>query len=211
MRAIVVKELREDLRWLPIGILLVGVFVWLVTPTELGDLRGTNKDVSQSLMLTVGVAAALLAMALAALQSVFDFSDQQRGYLFHRSVSANAVLYGKVVAGATPAPAQAPAHCNYPSTSKRSCSRSDDKSHTSGEAPGSCNCESCLCNLRSGQRPAVASDRVHLARDYWVSNSEYATRFIRPLWHFVLMFRDIQYFESGRGPNCTAQRGCAEY
>ncbi len=97
MYAIVVKELRENLRWLPVGILIIGVFLWLVTPTSFRFASYSNADnITQS----CAMGAALFAIVLSALQSVFDLSDRQRGYLFHRSVSTNAVMYGKVIAGA---------------------------------------------------------------------------------------------------------------
>lgn len=97
MQAIVIKELRENLRWLPIGVLIIGVFVWLVTPTGITYTQTTTTD---SITLSCSMGAALYAILLGALQSIFDLSDKQRGFLFHRSVSKNEVLYGKVIAGA---------------------------------------------------------------------------------------------------------------
>ncbi len=97
MQAIVIKELRENLRWLPIGVLIIGVFVWLVTPTGITYTQASSTD---SITLSCSMGAALFAVLLGALQSIFDLSDKQRGFLFHRSVSNNEVLYGKVIAGA---------------------------------------------------------------------------------------------------------------
>ncbi len=96
MRAIVVKELRENLRWLPVGVLIIGVFLWLVTPVSIKYGQISTENITSA----CGVGAALFAIALGALQSIFDLSDRQRGYLFHRSISGNAVMFGKVVAGA---------------------------------------------------------------------------------------------------------------
>ena len=97
MRAIFVKELRENIKWLPVGVLLVGIFACLSTPTE---LRGCYGNIAMSLASTIGLGASLCAVALGAAQSVLDFGQTQRGYLFHRAVARDQVLYGKVAAGA---------------------------------------------------------------------------------------------------------------
>ncbi len=96
MQAIVIKELRENLRWLPIGVLIVGVFLWLVAPVGITYTQTTTDNIT----LSCSMGAALFAILLGALQSIFDLGDKQRGFLFHRSVSKNEVLYGKVIAGA---------------------------------------------------------------------------------------------------------------
>ncbi len=95
MQAIISKELREISRLLPIGLLLVGICVWFTTPTQIHQLSSMN-----ALPHLVAAGAAGFAVLLGAVQSWFDFSDRQRGFLFHRSVSRNRIFYGKVVAAA---------------------------------------------------------------------------------------------------------------
>jgi hypothetical protein len=99
MRAIIAKELRENLRWLPVGILIVGIFLWQATPISVTDFS-YSQSTTVGIMTACGMAAALFAILLGVLQSAFDLQDRQRGYLFHRMVSHNQIMYGKVLAGA---------------------------------------------------------------------------------------------------------------
>ena len=97
MRAIIVKELIENVKWLPIGIAMVGCCVWLVIPFAL--LSAVNFS-SDQLAGAVGLGASLFAVCLAILQSAFDLSARQSGFLFHRAVSRNQIFYAKMVSGA---------------------------------------------------------------------------------------------------------------
>jgi len=97
MRAIVIKELRENLKWLPVGVLLIGVLAWLVCPVDLQNAYGAR---TATVTNAVAIGAGLYAIFLGGLQSAFDFSDRQRGFLHHRNVSLSRIIYGKVIAGA---------------------------------------------------------------------------------------------------------------
>ena len=90
MWSIVSKELRELLRLLPVGLVLIGVAVWFSLPQQWLPAPLTG---------LIPASAALFATLLAAMQGFFDLSDRQRGFLFHRSVSRAGILYGKVLAG----------------------------------------------------------------------------------------------------------------
>lgn len=89
MWTIVSKELRELIRLLPVGLLLLGVAVWLSLP------RGIHGTPNPAL---IPSCSGLFAVLLAAMQGFFDFSDRQRGFLFHRSLSHARIMYGKVLA-----------------------------------------------------------------------------------------------------------------
>lgn len=89
MWTIVSKELRELIRLLPVGLVLLGVAVWLSLP------RGIQGSPNPAL---IACSAGLFAVLLAAMQGFFDFSDRQRGFLFHRSLSRATIMYGKLLA-----------------------------------------------------------------------------------------------------------------
>ena len=96
MQAIVMKELRENIRLLPVGLLLIGVCLLLITPKTLSY---SASDTSY-LMGMSSITASFFVVLLAAAQSWFEFRQNQRGFLFHRPVSRSQILYGKVVAAA---------------------------------------------------------------------------------------------------------------
>jgi len=89
MWTIVSKELRELIRLLPVGLVLLGVAVWFSLPREIYDSPNPA---------LIPCCAGLFAVLLAAMQGFFDFSDRQRGFLFHRSLSHVRIMYGKVLA-----------------------------------------------------------------------------------------------------------------
>lgn len=89
MWTIVSKELRELIRLLPVGLVLLGVAVWFSLPREIYDSPNPA---------LIACCAGLFAVLLAAMQGFFDFSDRQRGFLFHRSLSHARIMYGKVSA-----------------------------------------------------------------------------------------------------------------
>ena len=99
MQAIVTKELRENLRLLPVGLLLVSASVLSVTPIRL-SFGGGFGAVSSQLMAMSSMAAGVFAILLGAAQAWFDLGQSQRGFLFHRPFTRNQILYGKVIAAA---------------------------------------------------------------------------------------------------------------
>ncbi len=99
MKTIVMKELREHARWLPIGLLLVSACLLFVTPIRLIYAGNFGVKTSELLAMT-SLSSGLFAILLGAAQSWFDFSQRQRGFLFHRPYSRNQILYGKVCAAA---------------------------------------------------------------------------------------------------------------
>ena len=96
MKTLVLKELRENVRLLPVGLLLIGVCLFWVTPKELSY----SSSVTSDLMGMGAISAGFFAILLAAAQSWFDLNQNQRGFLFHRPVSRSQILYGKVIAAA---------------------------------------------------------------------------------------------------------------
>ncbi len=89
------KELRETLRWTPIGMVVVGFLCWQSTPTSFnlyGSLAG-------QLVRFAGVGAALVALAIGLLQSLGDSRTDARGFLLHRPISLRSIFTTKLLAG----------------------------------------------------------------------------------------------------------------
>ncbi len=92
------KELKEHAKWVPVGLFIMLVLAWAATPKSLSDFGWSSGRLQ--LISSLGFASAIFAVFLGVVQTVWDFSDRNRGYLLHRAVSLNAVLISKVVSGA---------------------------------------------------------------------------------------------------------------
>ena len=96
MIAVFQKELRDCLRWSPLGMALGLVMLWMV-------LLGNNVDsatfMESSLASQLGLAASLIAIALGLLQSLPDARNDARGYLMHRPIKPNKIFWSKIAAG----------------------------------------------------------------------------------------------------------------
>ena len=77
MQAIVMKELRENVRLLPVGLLLVSACVLSVTPKHLR----ISDSLSLELMAISAMSSGFFAILLGAAQSWFDLGQNQRGFL----------------------------------------------------------------------------------------------------------------------------------
>jgi hypothetical protein len=95
MNAVFKKELRDCLRWAPLGMVLGLVMLWMVRPT--GVYEATSME--SQLMSQLGLAASLIAISLGLLQSLFDTRTDSRGYLLHRPTPTQEIFWGKVAAG----------------------------------------------------------------------------------------------------------------
>ena len=95
MKTIFIKELRDCLRWTPLGMVLGLVMLWMVWPTDVSSAT----QMESSLITQLGLCASLIAIALGLLQSLFDIRNDSRGYLLHRPIERQKIFWGKVAAG----------------------------------------------------------------------------------------------------------------
>jgi len=95
MFAIFKKELRDCLRWVPIGILIAAVMAWQSLPELISHFNFAESTLTDAL----GWSGALIAFALGLLQSLFDLRNETRGYLLHRPVKASSIFWAKILAG----------------------------------------------------------------------------------------------------------------
>lgn len=96
MNAVFKKELRDLIRWTPLGIVLGLVMLWMAIPTQVH----TAVSIDRTLMSQLGLVAAVVAVAYGLWQSLFDTRNDARGYLLQRPVSPRQIFWGKIAAGA---------------------------------------------------------------------------------------------------------------
>lgn len=89
------KELRDVIRWTPIGMILVTYLAWTSLPAGLQECQ--NPD--QELIASMGIGLGLIALALGMLQSLPDLRNDVRGFLLHRPVSQSTIFRAKILAG----------------------------------------------------------------------------------------------------------------
>jgi hypothetical protein len=93
MKTLIIKELRENFKWLLGGLAVMLVLTWLAVPKDIEHYQSR-------LLQYLGFAGGLYALALGLIQSVWDFDERHRGYLFHRALTYRQILASKLVAGA---------------------------------------------------------------------------------------------------------------
>jgi|GEM_PF-1557139 len=94
MRTLIWKELREHVRWLPLGLIVIAAVCYLAAP-------GRNSDplLASRLVTQLAIVAPLLAFALGIVQAYRDLQPAGAAYLNHRSVTADQIFTAKVVVG----------------------------------------------------------------------------------------------------------------
>jgi len=97
-KPLLVKELRETVRWSPIGMIVVGLLCWQSIP---GSIFVSYRNVAVQFVYTVGIGAALVALAIGLLQSLGDTRSDARGFLLHRPISLRTIFAMKLLAGFT--------------------------------------------------------------------------------------------------------------
>ncbi len=97
MKTLIWKELRENVRWLPVGLIIMTLVCVLSLPTNQYLQSGFARELLVSLQLIVP----LMAFVLALLQSVRDVGPAAGAYLHHRRVSERQVFWAKAIAGFT--------------------------------------------------------------------------------------------------------------
>jgi hypothetical protein len=97
MKPLIWKELRENLRWLPVGLLVVAAICWYSHPMQPANI--SYSPLSQTLATHLGIALPLFAFALGIIQSYRDLQPGPRAYLGHRKVSQSQILTAKLLVG----------------------------------------------------------------------------------------------------------------
>ena len=95
MTAIFRKELRDVLRWTPLGVIVIGLLCWQKIPSYVDGCYNLPYSVANNVIIGSG----LFALALGLLQSMFDLRTDARGFLLHRPISARDMFRGKLAAG----------------------------------------------------------------------------------------------------------------
>lgn len=94
-KPLLIKELRETLRWSPIGMIVVGLLCWQTIPDQIY----LHNSLAAQFVYMVGIGAALVALALGLLQSLGDMRTDARGFLLHRPISLRSIFATKLLAG----------------------------------------------------------------------------------------------------------------
>ncbi len=97
MRTLIEKELRENLRWLWVGLALIGSLVLYATPKTIAE-RIDQTESSIAIPMLLG--ASLFALGLGVMQSFAELRTASRSFLFHRSVSIGSIFDSKLISGA---------------------------------------------------------------------------------------------------------------
>ncbi|MCM2374816.1 hypothetical protein [Aporhodopirellula aestuarii] len=95
MRPLIWKELRENVRWIPIGLFVITAICWMVHPTRVGN----NALLATELVTHFAIVTPFLAFALGVVQSYRDLQPAAGAYLNHRSVTSSDVFFSKTIAG----------------------------------------------------------------------------------------------------------------
>ncbi len=94
MRTLIWKELREHVRWLPVGLIVIAAVCYLAAPGHHTDPLLATRLVTQ-----LAIVTPLLAFALGIVQAYPDLQPAGNAYLNHRSVTPHQIFMAKVVAG----------------------------------------------------------------------------------------------------------------
>ncbi len=95
MKPLIWKEFRENVRWMPIGLLVSAAVCWMVHPRY----QGNNSLLAIALVNQFAIITPLLAFALGVVQAYRDLQNAAGAYLNHRGVTASDVFLAKTISG----------------------------------------------------------------------------------------------------------------
>lgn len=95
MKTIFRKELKDILRWTPVGVIVIGLLCWQQLPSQLHACNGAATSIAS--MAVIG--SSLFAFGLGLLQSLSDLRTDTRTFLLHRPFTPAAIFRGKLAAG----------------------------------------------------------------------------------------------------------------
>jgi hypothetical protein len=100
MKALIVKELRENLKWLAVGLaIFVCLGFYSIPYRYIVSSSFMTRGLEHDLVSKFGAIGGLLAFALGVIQSAFDLRSGNRAYLQHRGVSSLQIVIAKVLSG----------------------------------------------------------------------------------------------------------------
>lgn len=95
MTTIFRKELRDIIRWVPLGLIVIGVLCYQQIPSYVSNTNLLPVSIAQRVV----IGSSLFALALGLLQSLFDLRTDSRAFLLHRPIAARDIFRGKIAAG----------------------------------------------------------------------------------------------------------------
>lgn len=95
MTTIFRKEFKDIQRWIPLGILVIGVLCWQNMPGYAGGCYATSTAIAEGVV----IGSSLFALALGLLQTLFDLRTESRAFLLHRPIASRQIFRGKLAAG----------------------------------------------------------------------------------------------------------------
>ncbi len=95
MKPLLWKELRENVRWLPVGLIVVSIACWIAVP----DLNNPSGLLASVLLTQLAIVTPLLAFALGVVQAYRDLQAGPAAYLNHRGVTASQIFLAKTISG----------------------------------------------------------------------------------------------------------------
>ncbi len=95
MKPLLWKELRENVRWLPVGLIVITIACWIAHP----DLDNPSGLLAKDLLTQLAIVTPLLAFALGVVQAYRDLQPGPAAYLNHRGVTASQIFLAKTFSG----------------------------------------------------------------------------------------------------------------
>ncbi len=95
MKPLIWKELRENIRWVPIGLLVVTAICWMAH----SGLRHSQSLLATGLVTQLAIVTPLLAFALGVVQAYRDLQPAAGAYVNHRGVTSSDVFWAKIISG----------------------------------------------------------------------------------------------------------------
>jgi len=100
MKALLIKELRENIKWLTVGLILFSFVAYCWLPkTSFESPYTFVSTIENQLSAMVGCLGGLFAFSLGVLQSAFDLRSGSRAYLQHRGVKSTQIAIAKLITG----------------------------------------------------------------------------------------------------------------
>ncbi len=99
MKAIIWKELKENLKWAMLAALGLGLAYAYVLSQVFGHYQGYNPYQAQGLPMPTDITAPIVGLLLGLMQIIPELRRDQWAFLMHRPVPRATIFWGKVSAG----------------------------------------------------------------------------------------------------------------
>lgn len=102
MKALLIKEFRENSKWLVVGLIVFSFVAYCWLPeTRFSEPNSFGSVIDNGLSGFVGFLGGIYAFSLGLLQSAFDLRSGTRAYLQHRGVKSSQIVIAKLITGFT--------------------------------------------------------------------------------------------------------------